>query len=121
MSNAQTWKRLLFFLTALLSAQVAFAHGGTSTEQERGACSDAALSDYCEFTDHHERLHRGTCRSFDEVLMCVRNQPFVDRPAEPASGPAEDSNLSKLIIPAIALAVLVVAYLIQRKKRNNFS
>ena len=77
------WNLLLPCLAAcFLSTQSVQAHGGTSNELERQVCADAALGDYCEFTDHHERVHRGTCRSFNEVLMCVRNQPFESESVE---------------------------------------
>ena len=107
-----------------------FAHGGTSIEEERDACSDVSLGDYCEFTDHHERLHRGTCRSFDEVLLCVRNQPFTEgaaatsHPSAEGNSAAHASSGSPLLYPAIslalALALMAAAYLVhlRRKKRN---
>lgn len=109
----------------MLSADVAFAHGGTSNGQEREACADVALSDYCEFTDHHERLHRGTCRSFDEVLMCVRNQPLTDAASVDASREprAEVSSRASWHIPALSLALclalMAVAYVFERRKKRT--
>ena len=110
---------LLPCLACLLSAQAAYAHGGTSNELEREVCSDASLGDYCEFTDHHERVHRGTCRSFDEVLMCVRNQPFDSEasaaapdsalPSGSESAHEEDASISTTTTLAIALGLGTVA------------
>lgn len=134
--NGTHWIPLLCGLACLFSAPLAFAHGGTSNGQERAACADADLSDYCEFTDHHERLHRGTCRSFNDVLMCVRNQPFTDAASGAASdgasgaasetdgeSAAEVSPRASWHIPALSLAlclaVMAMAYVFGRRKKEK--
>ena len=40
------------------------------------ACETAALTDACEYTDHHGALYRGSCRSMSNTLLCVRTEPI---------------------------------------------
>lgn len=70
--------RSVFGLVGLLVAcGVANAHEGTTNRASWEVCDGAELGDLCEFVDSHDALHRGTCRSFDGDLSCVRNQPLI--------------------------------------------
>jgi hypothetical protein len=71
-------------LTLSLACVTVAAHNGHGDELPWQACSEAKKNDSCEFTNSHKTLFRGNCKAFNEVLMCVRNQPLIQ---------IEDTNL----------------------------
>lgn len=64
-------------LIALLSVSIiSFAHDMVH-EAPWSACEEAARSDQCSYSNDNGDLYQGTCQSFNDALMCVRNKPIV--------------------------------------------
>lgn len=61
----------------LTLSSTARGHGGNANVVAWEVCADGKLGDRCEFVGHHDKLHRGSCRSFDGKLMCVRSKPLI--------------------------------------------
>jgi hypothetical protein len=78
-------------LTLSLACFTAVAHNGHGDELPWQACSEAKKNDSCEYTNSHKTLFRGNCKAFNEVLMCVRNQPIIQ--VEDSSTKAEIKSI----------------------------
>ena len=63
-------------MIGVLMAPVASAHGNHNQAPWQ-ACESAERNAACSFEDGHGSLYKGTCQSFNDKLMCVRNQPVV--------------------------------------------
>ena len=64
---------------ALAPIGAASAHADHVHAAAWTACEAATLADACEYADHHENVHRGSCRLVSDALLCVRNRP-IERP-----------------------------------------
>jgi hypothetical protein len=51
-------------------------HEGHANVRAVTACPEKQLADSCSYILSENKLHKGTCRSMAEKLMCVRNQPI---------------------------------------------
>ncbi|GGP99557.1 hypothetical protein [Shewanella ulleungensis] len=64
-------------LTLTSTCLSAFAHEEHVFKAPWDACADAIKTQQCAYTNAHGDLFKGTCRVFNEALMCVRNQPII--------------------------------------------
>lgn len=105
--------RLVVTMVVLTWSTAALAHGGNADPAPWEVCDAQDVGSSCEFKDHHGDLHRGTCRAFDGVNMCVRHQPIVPASVERAVDTDFDEhwNVSIALVSglflAIALAVVI--------------
>jgi hypothetical protein len=63
---------VIFFRVSSVNAHESHTH--TAPWQ---ACEDKQKADLCSYTNGDGDLFKGTCQLFNEVLMCVRNQPII--------------------------------------------
>ena len=66
----------VIFVLASLALQ-SQAHQGSHSDAPIVACKEKKLTNQCEYSNHDGDIYRGTCRSFSDVLMCVRNKPII--------------------------------------------
>lgn len=73
-------KTFLFLaMTLFLSTNNSYAHSGSTTKAAWEACENKAKSESCKYTGVHNGIYKGTCQSFSEKMMCVRNQPIITK------------------------------------------
>lgn len=93
---SQTVLRTLGILITL-AATIASAHDGHLNDAPWAACNKQKIGALCAYTNASGDVYRGTCRSMNKHLICVRNKPIekfkIDEAEEQASteGSAEDS------------------------------
>lgn len=56
---------------------VANAHDSNSHKAPWKACENKFKTEQCSYTNGDRDLFKGTCQTFSDVLMCVRNQPII--------------------------------------------
>ena len=61
---------LLAFTTLNVSS-----HDGHGNQGPWKACEEKSLAQSCSY-EGHNALYKGSCRSMNNILMCVRNQPI---------------------------------------------
>lgn len=66
----------MLFVFASLALQVQ-AHQGSHDDAPIVVCKEKKLTNQCEYNNHAGDIYRGTCRSFSDTLMCVRNKPII--------------------------------------------
>jgi hypothetical protein len=54
-----------------------WAHNAALSDQPVLACEIKTLKDKCSYTNKSGDLYRGSCQSFNDTLMCVRNLPII--------------------------------------------
>ena len=67
----------LFFSAYLMAFSISLGAHEMVYEAPWEACEEAVRSDQCAYQNGDGDLFRGTCQSFNEALMCVRNQPII--------------------------------------------
>lgn len=73
-------KKLTIHCTVLVLSSWALqghAHQGSHDDAPIVACKEKKLTSVCEYNNHAGDIYRGTCRSFSDTLMCVRNKPII--------------------------------------------
>lgn len=73
-------KKLSMHSVVLIIASLALqsnAHQGSHDDAPITACKEKKLANLCEYSNHAGDMYRGTCRSFSDTLMCVRNKPVI--------------------------------------------
>ena len=68
---------LSLFIITLCSSKLANAHYSHTHTAPWQACENMHKTEQCSYTNGDGDLFKGTCQLFDEVLMCVRNQPII--------------------------------------------
>jgi hypothetical protein len=68
---------MAILVTLCLSCLPALAHEEHVFKAPWNACADAVKTQQCSYTNVNGDLLKGTCRVFNEALMCVRNQPII--------------------------------------------
>lgn len=71
------YKLVLINVISLSFFSTLMAHDGHSHEAPWKACEESKKEDKCSYTNGNGDLFQGTCQSFKETLMCVRNKPIV--------------------------------------------
>ena len=111
-----------FVVLVVLTDREAFAHEGHSSPEPWTVCAQKELGQACSWENEAHDLHRGTCRSIGDQLVCVRNRPIELARAEsqqpaPPGGPATgcESAPFTVLVAAVLLAI-AVAYANGRRK-----
>jgi hypothetical protein len=68
---------MVLFVILLLSISKVSAHDSHTHTAPWQACESLQKTDQCSYTNGDGDLFKGTCQLFNEVLMCVRNQPII--------------------------------------------
>lgn len=72
-------KRLLILLcvsTFSLISTASYSHNGQPNLLPWHACEEKALDNECSYKTS-TKIYNGSCRSINNALMCVRNQPLI--------------------------------------------
>ena len=72
------YSRFVFsLLTILACTSSASAHDSHTHQAPWQACAEKQIKKACSYTNGDEDLFKGSCQLFNEVLMCVRNEPII--------------------------------------------
>jgi len=69
--------RLTTIMMSLVLLAPAIAHDSHTHKAPWKACSAKKKEDLCTYKNGQDDLFKGTCQSFRQQLMCVRNQPII--------------------------------------------
>lgn len=91
----------MFMLSSLLTVN---AHDSNSHKAPWSVCEKQEKGAQCSYTNGDGDLFKGTCQSFNEALMCVRNQPIIHAEdlVEKAKNMKGIDNLKKKVVTKLA-------------------
>lgn len=69
--------RLTTIMMSLVLLAPAIAHDSHTHTAPWKACSAKKKEDLCAYKNGQDDLFKGSCQSFHQQLMCVRNQPII--------------------------------------------
>lgn len=98
---------MAFAVLSALATSTAWAHAGNLDQAPWHACEGLSLSTTCSFENAAHDVHRGTCRSVADTLVCVRNRP-IEHPAattQPAQAGVGFSIVALLVLLNVPLVI----------------
>lgn len=72
-----TLKQLSLLGVACILCSPSFAHEGHGSKEPWDACATTKIHDQCSFSNADGDIYQGTCKKFNDALMCVRNRPII--------------------------------------------
>ena len=64
-------------VVSLLCTFIVTAHDSNSHTAPWQSCETKKVAQSCEYTNGKNDLYKGTCQTFNNARMCVRNQPII--------------------------------------------